>query len=313
MPAHYSKARKRWVYEFDRSIDGRRQRACKLLPREWTREAAEAYARQQDAKLYATATGVKQDWLIADAVLAYLVEHAPGLKNRDKLTSDLALVRDCIKGRRIEELPEVVAQYRADNKSLSPATIKVRMSYLRAACRWAWKHKGMGQSDPGARVVMPTVKNARTVYIQRKEMLQIARRIKNPDARAVVLVAFYSGMRISEITRCRVEAGAWTLDDTKNGTPRIVPVHRRLAHIARRWPRAISNRAIEANFRAAANAAGRQDLRFHDLRHSTASALLAEGVDLYTVGAVLGHKATASTQRYGHLATKALAAAIGRL
>ncbi len=41
--------------------------------------------------------------------------------------------------------------------------------------------------------------------------------------------------------------------------------------------------------------------RFHDLRHSTASELVNAGVDLFTVGGVLGHKSQASTARYAHL------------
>lgn len=46
---------------------------------------------------------------------------------------------------------------------------------------------------------------------------------------------------------------------------------------------------------------------------STASALIAAGVDLYTVGGVLGHKSAQSSKRYAHLATATLAAAIGAL
>ncbi|WP_312539374.1 tyrosine-type recombinase/integrase [Achromobacter mucicolens] len=47
-------------------------------------------------------------------------------------------------------------------------------------------------------------------------------------------------------------------------------------------------------------------LRFHDLRHSAASQMINDKVDLYTVGAVLGHKSAASTKRYAHLATEAI-------
>lgn len=36
-------------------------------------------------------------------------------------------------------------------------------------------------------------------------------------------------------------------------------------------------------------------------------------VDLYTVGAVLGHKSATSTKRYAHLATDAIRSALARL
>lgn len=54
-------------------------------------------------------------------------------------------------------------------------------------------------------------------------------------------------------------------------------------------------------------------LHLHDLRHSAASELINAGVDLYTVGRVLGHKDSRSTQRYAHLAVSTLADAIGKI
>ncbi|MFT0547815.1 tyrosine-type recombinase/integrase [Allopusillimonas ginsengisoli] len=66
-------------------------------------------------------------------------------------------------------------------------------------------------------------------------------------------------------------------------------------------------------FRRAREKTGMPWLRFHDLRHSAASAMINAGVDLYTVGAVLGHKSAASTKRYSHLATDSLRAALERI
>jgi site-specific recombinase XerD len=54
-------------------------------------------------------------------------------------------------------------------------------------------------------------------------------------------------------------------------------------------------------------------LHFHDCRHSSASAMIQDGVDLHTVGAVLGHRSSVSTRRYAHLATDNLKAAIGKI
>lgn len=315
MPSYFDKARKRWRYEFDRLIDGRRQRARKLLPRGWTEAQAEAYAREQDARLYASATGAgKGQPLISEAVAAYLKEHAPTLKNQAKLTADLSLCFDWYRGRTMAQLPTVVEQYTADHKdTLRPATIRLRMAYLRAACRWAWKRKGLGSHDPAERVVMPKVRNARHRYIDRNQVLKLARAMPNRDSRAFVLIAFYSGMRRAEIARAVPTPDGWLLEDTKNGERRIVPIHQRTAHLARRWPCTLSLNTLQHHFRAAADAVGLQGLRFHDLRHSTASALIARGVDLYTVGGILGHKSTQSTSRYAHLSSQAMSKAIGGL
>lgn len=55
-------------------------------------------------------------------------------------------------------------------------------------------------------------------------------------------------------------------------------------------------------FKEVAVAAGLEELRFHDLRHSAASFLLAEGVPVKSVAAILGHARTSTTlDIYGHL------------
>lgn len=314
MPTYFDKARKRWRYEFDRLVGGQRLRARKLLPRGWTAEQAESYGRAQDARLYASVSGAQQgDPLISEAVKAYLTEHAPSLKNCAKVESDLALCFEWYQGKRMAELADVVSTYREENPDLAPATVRNRMAYLRAACRWAWKRKKMGAHDPAERVEMPKVRNERHTYIDRRQVLQLARKLPNRDARAFVLIAFYSGMRRSEIARAQPTEKGWLLEDTKNGERRLVPVHRRIAHLARRWPRGLSLNTLQHQFRAAADAVGLEGLRFHDLRHSTASALLAASVDLYTVGGILGHKSTQSTKRYAHLSGQAMARALGAL
>lgn len=313
MPIYRDKARARWRYEFDRFIDGRRQRTTKLLPAAWSRAEAEAYAREQDARLYALATGARREQpLISEAVRLYLQQHAPGLKNRTKLERDLALLMPYYQGRRVDELAQIGREYTAQ-AGVSAATIKVRLSYLRAACRWAWKHHQLGDHDPGERLALPPVRNARHRYIDRRTVLQLAREIVHRDARAVVLVAFYSGMRLSEILRARVERDCWALDDTKNGAPRLVPIHPRTAHLTRRWPRSVAARTVQGWFLYACRRLGVEDLHLHDLRHSAASAMVNAGVPLYTVGAVLGHKAVSSTQRYSHLTTATLAEALRRI
>ncbi len=49
------------------------------------------------------------------------------------------------------------------------------------------------------------------------------------------------------------------------------------------------------------SAAGFDDVRLHDLRHSFASVGARGGMSLPVIGALLGHRETATTARYAHL------------
>jgi site-specific recombinase XerD len=60
-------------------------------------------------------------------------------------------------------------------------------------------------------------------------------------------------------------------------------------------------------------ACGLEHVRLHDLRHAAASAMVNAGIDLGTVGAVLGHKSTATTKRYAHHGTQRLADALATI
>jgi site-specific recombinase XerD len=54
-------------------------------------------------------------------------------------------------------------------------------------------------------------------------------------------------------------------------------------------------------------------VRFHDLRHTAASMLVAAKVDLYRVGIILGHADQRTTKRYAHLAVDDLRTAVAKL
>jgi integrase len=232
----------------------------------------------------------------------------PAQLTRRNVATELAQTAWAWNGRPLSAMPDVSKAIQLRAGELSPATIKNRIAYLRAAVRYAWKHYGLGDTDPGARVTVPTVRNERHVYLDRAQMLALARACEHRPTRALIRIGFYSGMRYGEVIRAEVVDGRFLLRDTKNGDPRIIPIHPRI-RCCLSVPKT-SRFTMDYWFGKARTAAGMPYVRFHDLRHSAASALINAGVDLYTVGTVLGHRSAASTKRYAHLATERQEAAI---
>lgn len=303
-----------WMFDFDRRIGGRRVRRRQLLPAGWTRAQADSFDRAQSAALYALATGVERPrWLIEHAVAAFGRERIPDLKHGHNVRLELEALRDWYAGRPIEDLPAVAREYAADQAgALAPATVRNRIAYLRSACRWAWKRHGMGgDADPGARVQVPAVRNARETVVSRAQVVKLCRACPHRGTRAVIRLAYYTGMRIGEILAAERVGGHFLLRDTKNGDARLVPIHPRIATAARvPLP---TRGELHYWWAKAREACGLAHVHLHDLRHSAASAMINAGVDLATVGAVLGHRSPASTKRYSHWSTERIAQALGKI
>ena len=172
--------------------------------------------------------------------------------------------------------------------------------------------------------------NARERYLTSEEAnaLRLACECStNPQLSNVVGLLLLTGARKSELLKAKwsdidIEKCTWTLNMTKNGRGRHVPLSQAAMDIIGQLPKypdcpwLLANARtlmpftdIKRSFMAARKLAGLDDVHIHDLRHSYASALAGAGVDLYTVGKLLGHVNVASTARYAHLANDTLMAA----
>lgn len=319
-----------WLFQFDRVIAGTRQRANKVLPKGTTRAQADEYDRRESARLWEVATGGKPDEpMIDDAVLVYLEDHAPDgkhpLKNHAGIEGALFLMHAFYCGRPVTDLGKIVDEYLKDakpidgkRKVLARGTIRNRLAYLRAACRYAWKKGGKKGPNPAQLMDLPTVKNARHVYLTREQAVKVFRKMGLSWSRDAARVAFYTGWRINEVLQAEpmdTPDGLFLcIPDSKNDDPRIVPVHHRIAHLVRdHWPPDVTKWHASKMVKKALRACGLGHARLHDLRHSAASEMINNDVELYTVGKVLGHRSAASTARYAHLAAKKLRQAVGQI
>ncbi|MDQ6836651.1 MAG: site-specific integrase [Actinomycetota bacterium] len=69
---------------------------------------------------------------------------------------------------------------------------------------------------------------------------------------------------------------------------------------ANRLGRRLDPSAVRHRYGRARDAAGLEPLRFHDLRHTYGSLLVAGGIDLASVKAAMGHARISTTERYLH-------------
>ena len=139
-----------------------------------------------------------------------------------------------------------------------------------------------------------------------------------PFAASGLRLALFTGARSGEITATKWDHVDWQrrlirLPDSKTNEPRTihlsdaaVEVLRNVPHVG---PYVIAGRKYGSPFQSlsrawhiARNSAGLDDVHLHDFRHSFASIAAGQGLSLYTIGKLLGHKNPKTTARYAHLA-----------
>ena len=146
------------------------------------------------------------------------------------------------------------------------------------------------------------------------------------QAAAAIRLLLFTGARSSEITGLRwdwIRGTRAVLPDSKTGPKAIQlppPARAVLNSLPRECAFAFPNKRGDApmtdlglRWQKLRGLAGLDDVRVHDCRHTFASHAVMSGLDLYTVGRLLGHADVASTERYAHLADEHVRAAEGRI
>lgn len=154
----------------------------------------------------------------------------------------------------------------------------------------------------------------------------------NPHALNIIRLLVFTGARRGEIETLKwrevdPENGLLNLEDSKTGQKTIrlnAPALQLLVGLPRFDESEFVFPAIKSTghytgtpkvWRDIREDAGFMDLRLHDLRHSFASMALRIGASLPVIGALLGHKNPATTQRYAHLSDdplRSLSDAVGK-
>jgi integrase len=224
-------------------------------------------------------------------------------------------------------------------KGLAPATIKKAWIVLRLVLAVA-VDAGALKANPCDGVKLGRIRRQEAVFLTAAQVEDVAQAITTPYG-VLVRFAAYTGLRAGEIAALRVgrldllrrrvevaeslaEVGGRGLvfGPTKNYQRRAVPLPASIAselaeHLAGRGRPARDELVFtapqggalrhhhfyERHFKPAVAAAGLPSgTRFHDLRHSCAALLIAQGAHQLTIMRRLGHSSiTVTLDTYGHL------------
>jgi integrase len=255
------------------------------------------------------AAGRRPETLIDAALDAWLAQDVQHQKSAVRTRQRVAVLREFTAGKTLAHLAEVANQVKT--AKAKPATINRYLSVLRRignlAEEWGWIERA-------PKITLLPEHNERHVYLTPAEVQRIAAKC-SPEVADIVRLAALTGLRRSELlglTKGNLRGQAIVLDArTKTGRPRVVPLPPQAARIAaKRLPWSAGYSTLRAEFERARKAAKLPHVRFHDLRHTYASWLVQDGQSMKVVKDLLGHTTMAMTDRYAHLASTHLKAAV---
>jgi integrase len=224
----------------------------------------------------------------------------------DRITPELiALHRDRLLG----------AHCRGHNhktvKPRSPATVRNYLIELSRLFALAVKELRLMETNPCTRVNKPKASTEVVRWLsdeERTALLAACKASESPDLYPFVLFALTTGARKGEISALEwanvdLKRRWATFPRTKNGDARGVPLTTAVCAMldARSRDVRVFPFDITKAWHTAIARAGIQKFRFHDLRHSCASALVQNGANLAEVATLLGHKGLQMTLRYSHV------------
>lgn len=210
----------------------------------------------------------------------------------------------------------------------STASINIEIATFSSAFNYCCRRWEMDLANPVVGLYFPSLPG-RLRYLEHDEaarLIECARNTRSKTLPFFLVLALHTGCRKSELlqmqwksidfSRSIITVEAWT---TKTGKRRYLPMNlsARQALISLQAYRdqigATSPYVFlksngdrwcypERAFKKAIDLAGIQDFTVHDLRHTFASWLVSEGVELIKVRDLLGHSSIRMTERYAHLA-----------
>lgn len=241
------------------------------------------------------------------------------------------------KGNNLEQIDTLmIRQYLSRRlKSVRPSTVNREWSMLKSMFNRAFEWGLFSGVNPTNSIKKLPENNERTRWLKEEEQEVLLSNCQGMT-KIIVLIALKTGMRWGEITslKWRQNPNSNYVDFqnniifvheslSKSKKSRYIPLSDSIISALEKLPKQAGTdyifwnhkterivRTIRTSFENAVKKSGISNFKFHDLRHTFASQLVRNGVDLYVVQKLLGHANPKMTQRYAHLSSKQLKDAI---
>lgn len=192
----------------------------------------------------------------------------------------------------------------------------------------------LGQSHALQKMSPVRVEQKLPVVLSTEDVARLLQAAPNLKARAALSVAYGAGLRASEVAHLKISdidsaRGILRVEQGKGRRDRNAMLSPALLQLLRRWwqeghrlgkmlpngwlfpglnpVNPISTRQLNRMIKQAVTGAGiDKRVSMHTLRHSFATHLLEQKVDIRVIQVLLGHQKLNNTARYAHVATRAL-------
>ncbi|MBX3007601.1 MAG: tyrosine-type recombinase/integrase [Melioribacteraceae bacterium] len=231
-----------------------------------------------------------------------------------------------------------IEQFTTYMQKKAPKGYRVYFRTLKAAFNKA-KDWGYVNENYFLKVKLPKKQKINPAFIDSKQLEKICLKIDSETVRDITILAFCTGMRLSELVNLRWNNVSMvdkiiTVGDeeftTKGRNQRYIPISDEAFVVLSRLSdekKVVENKRkyvfckaggfpytgdfISKKFKAACKEASIENsIHFHSLRHSFASNLAQRGVSLYIIKELLGHSSISTTEIYSHLNINSLKEAI---
>ena len=273
-----------------------------------------------------------EDYTFEDLMNKYLKEYSAVNKVESSYIRDIGINKHLQKHFGKFYLPDItpkmISEYKTKrrNEGASPRTINYELTVMSHAFNLATKEWEIINDNPVQKVAKEKVRNQIERWLTEDE----EKRLINASPywlRPIIIFALNTGFRKSEILGLKWKQIDFsrreiTISEQKNKQTDTLPLNdKAITVLKEKWndrrkdaeyvfPSQNNTRIINRNlfraFKSAKEKSGVEKFRFHDLRHSFASRLVQNGVDIYAVQKLGRWKTTSMVARYGHFNTESL-------